>query len=79
MYHLKRMWDISDVVMSAMASQITGILIVYSKVCSGEDKKTKTKLPVTGLCEVDGLVAGEFPAQRASNAEFFLRILQTYE
>ena len=29
----------SDVIMSAMDSQITGVLIVYSTVCSGADKK----------------------------------------
>ena len=29
----------SDVIMSAMASQITGVSIVYSTVCSGADKK----------------------------------------
>ena len=40
-----------DVIMSAMASQITGITIVYSTVCSGAGKKT-SKLRVTGLCEV---------------------------
>ena len=29
----------SDVIMSPMASQITGVSIVYSNVCSGADKK----------------------------------------
>ena len=29
----------SDVIMSAMAFQITGVLIVYSTVCSGEDQR----------------------------------------
>ena len=29
----------SDVIMSAMASQITGVAIVYSNVCSGADKR----------------------------------------
>ena len=33
-------------------------------------KKT-SKLRVTGLCEGNSSVIGEFPAQRASNAEFF--------
>ena len=33
-------------------------------------KSTKTsKLPVTGLCEGNSTVTGEFPAQRTSNAE----------
>ena len=62
----------SDVVMSTMASQITGILIVYSTVCSGvlivystvcsgRSKKT-SKIRVTGLCEGNSPVTGEFPA-----------------
>ena len=32
----------SDVIMSAMASQITGVLIVCSIACSGADKKNQT-------------------------------------
>ena len=55
-----------------MVSQITGVLTVYSPVCSGADKKTKTsKLRVTGLCEGNSPVTGEFPTQKASNAEMF--------
>ena len=64
--------DWSDVIMSAMASQLTGVWIVLSGVCSGPDlrkhKKT-SKLRVTGLCEGISPVTGEFPAQMASNAE----------
>ena len=56
--------------MSAMASQITSLTIVYSAVYSGADKRKKTsKLRVSGLCEGNSPVTGEFPAQRASNAE----------
>ena len=54
--------------MGTAASQITSLTIVYSTVYSGEDKKT-SKLRVTGLCEGNAPVTGEFPAQRASNAE----------
>ena len=54
--------------MSAIASKNTGVSIIYSTVCSGPDKKTP-KLRVTGLCEGNSPVTGEFPAQRASNAE----------
>ena len=54
--------------MKAMASQITGLRIVYSSVYSAADKtKTKTsKLRVTGhdLCERNSPVTGEFPAQK---------------
>ena len=55
-----------DVIMSAMASQITSLTIVYSIVDSGADQ---WKLRVTGLYEGNSPVTGEFPAQRASNAE----------
>ena len=58
----------SDVIMSAMASQITGVTIVYSIACSGADQKT-SKLRVTGLGEGNSSVTGEFSAQLASNAE----------
>ena len=56
--------------MGAMASQITS-LTIYSTVHSALDKKkTKTsKLRITGLCEWNSPVTGEFPAQMASNAE----------
>ena len=61
----------SDVTMSAMAFQITGVSIVCSTVCSGIDKKT-SKHRVTGLCEGNPPVTGGFhriPHTRASNAE----------
>ena len=50
---------VNDVMMSAMASQITSLTIVYST----------SKIRVTGLCEGNSPVTGEFPTQRASNAE----------
>ena len=34
-----------------------------------EQIKETSKLPVTGLCEGNSLVTGEFPAQGASNVE----------
>ena len=49
--------------MSAMASQITSLAIVYSTI-----KKT-SKFRVTGLCAGNSPGTGEFPAQKASNAE----------
>ena len=57
-----------DVIMSAMASQITSLTIIHSTVYSGADKKT-SKLRVTGHCEGNSPVTGEFPARRVSNAE----------
>ena len=58
----------NDVIMGAMASQITSLTIVYSTVYSGRSKKTP-KLRVTGLCAGNSLVTGEFPAQMVSNSE----------
>ena len=55
--------------MRAIASQITSPTIVYSTLYSrGRSKKT-SKLRVTGLCEINLPVTGEFPAQMASNTE----------
>ena len=58
----------SDAIISAMASQITSVSIVYSTVCSGSYKKSPN-LRITGLCEWNSPVTGVFPTQRASNAE----------
>ena len=61
-----------DVTMSAMTFQIASLTIVYSVVYSGafrrRSKKT-SKLRVTGLCEGNSPATGEFPAQRAIDAE----------
>ena len=54
--------------MSAMASQMTSLTIVYSTIYLGRSKKT-AKLRVTGLCEGNLPVTGEFPAQKVSNTE----------
>ena len=51
----------SDVIMSTMASQITDILIVCSTICSGTAQRKHQKLHVTGLCEGNSPVIGEFP------------------
>ena len=55
--------------MSAMASQITGVSIVYSAVIFRPRSEKISNLCVTGICERNSPVTGEFPAQRASNAE----------
>ena len=44
---------------NTMASQITGVLIVFSTVCSGADKKA-LKLRVTGLCPGNPSVTSGF-------------------
>ena len=55
-----------------MAHQITNVLIVFSTVCSGADQINTLKLRVTGLCEGNSPVTGEFRSQRASDAKMFL-------
>ena len=62
----KRAEHYSDVIMGAMASQITSITIVYSTVYSDTDHKNIKAPRHWPLC---GELTGEFPAQRASNAE----------
>ena len=60
----------SDVIMGAMASEITSLTIIYSTFYSGGDQIKKTsKLRVTGLCGGNSPVVEEFPAQMASNAK----------
>ena len=59
----------NDVIMNAMASQITSLTIVYPSFLFRRRSKKTSKLRVTGLCEGNSPVTGEFPAQRASNAE----------
>ena len=54
--------------MSAMASQITSLMIVYSSIYSGSEQRN-IMFHVTSLCEGNSLVTGEFPAQRASYVE----------
>ena len=51
--------------MSTMASVITGVSIVYSAICSGADKRKHQSSMSLAFVRV----TGEFPAQKASNAE----------
>ena len=67
--HTAELLHYNDVIMGAMASQITSLTIVYSTVYSGVDKKKTSKLRVTCLCAGNSSATCEFPAQRASNAE----------
>ena len=59
----------SDVIMGAMASQITSLAIVYSTVYPGADQRKHQSSTSLALCEGNSPVTGEFPAQRASSAE----------
>ena len=58
----------NDVIMSALASQITSLASVCSTVYPMRRSKKTSKLLVTGLCAGNSPVTGEFPAQGASNA-----------
>ena len=55
--------------MGANASQITSLTIVYSTVYSGADQRKQQSSALLGLYAGNSPVAGEFPAQMASNAE----------
>ena len=56
-----------DVIMGAMASQITRLTIVYSTVYSDADQRKHQSSASLAFCA--GNSPGEFPAQMASNAE----------
>ena len=58
----------SDVIMRAMASQITSLPLFTQPLIQAQIKDN-IKLCVTGLCDGNSPVTGEFPAQRASNPE----------
>ena len=56
--------------MGTMASQITGVSIVYSTVCEDADqRKHQSSVSLALVRGIHRLVTGEFPAQRASNAQ----------
>ena len=67
--HINSLIHYSDVIMSMKTSQIAGASIICPTVCSGADQRKTSKLRVTGLCEGNSPVTGEFPAQKASNVE----------
>ena len=77
-----RLWEISwsdascniethynDVIMGAMASQITSLNIIYATVYSGPDQRIYQSSASLAICARNSPVTGEFPAQMASNAE----------
>ena len=61
----------NDVIMSAMASQITSLAIVYPTIYTGADKKKTSKLRVTGLSAGNSPVTGKFPAQWPATLKIF--------
>ena len=64
-FHTASLQHYSDVIMSAMASQITGVSIVYSTVCSGADQGKYQSS--ASLAFVRG--SHRSPTQSASSAE----------
>ena len=59
----------NDVIMGAMASQITSVSIVYSTVCSDTDQRKHQSSASLAFVMGNSPLTGEFPAQMASNAE----------
>ena len=59
----------NGVTMSAMASQITSLTIVYSTVYLRRRSRKTPKLRVTGLCVGNSPLTSKFPGHMASNAE----------
>ena len=55
--------------MSMMASQITGLTIVYSTVYPGADQRKHQSSMSLAFCAGNSPVASEFPAHKASNTE----------
>ena len=66
---LRRQYN--DVIISAIGSQITSLTIVYSSVYSGTEKLQNIKASSRWHLWGAFTVTGEFPAQMASNAEYF--------
>ena len=61
----------SEIMLGAMVFQITGVSIVCSTVCSGEDKKHTSKLRVTDLCEGNPPMTGGFRHKRPVTRKMF--------
>ena len=61
-------YHFNDVIMTTVASQITSLTVVYSIVYSSADQKTIKVPRYWPLCG-EFIGTGEFPSQRASNAE----------
>ena len=59
----------SNVIMSTMASQITGVSVVCSTVCSGADQRKHQSSASLAFVRGNPLVTGGFPSKRASDME----------
>ena len=61
--------------MSTMASQITSVSIVCSTVCSNADQRKHQSSASLAFNAGNSPGNGQFPAQRASDAEFFFHLM----
>ena len=70
-YYLNQRWLIhySDVIMSAMVSQITSVLIVCSTVCPGADQRKHQSSASLAFVGGEPPVPGGFPSHMTNNAE----------
>ena len=66
---LHQQFHYDDVIMDAIASQITSLTVVYSAVYSGADQSKHQSSASLAICAGNSSGTGEFPAQMASNAE----------
>ena len=57
--------------MSAMASEITGVSIVCSTICSGADQNKKNKLPSLAVVRVNHRRAVDSPHERPVTRKIF--------
>ena len=68
-FTLEQIYYYNGVKISVMASHINSLTILYSTIYSRHRSMKTSKLCVTGLCEGNSSVTGQFSAQRARNAE----------
>ena len=69
LYLLKQANHNNGVIMGTIASQITSLTIIYSKVYSDADQRKHQSSASLAFVWGNSSVTGEFPAQMASNAE----------
>ena len=67
--HVSRSFHYNDVIMSTMTYQVTSLTNVYSTVFLGANQRKYQSSALLAFGGGYSPVAGEFPAQRANNAE----------
>ena len=69
-HQLTNCWHHNDVIMGAIASQITSLTIVYSTFYSGADQRKHQSSASLSFVWGNSPETGEFPAQMATNTEY---------